>query len=96
MPRTDNDELTIEIKLWRAEACRALVGETPHLRGIASRVDPASGIVVADRDTFRALGYLRYFPALAATCRRIARAGYLEHLGGDRWRIRYPSEREQP
>jgi hypothetical protein len=96
MPRTDNDELTIEIELWLAGACRALVGEGAHLRGIASRVDPTTGIVVADRDTFRALGYLRHFPALAATCRRIARAGYLEHLGADRWRIRYPSEREQP
>jgi hypothetical protein len=53
-------------------------------------VNPTTGIVVADRATFRALGYLRYFPALAATCRRIARAGYLEHVEGDRWKIRYP------
>ena len=90
MQAPPDGELTIEIELWLTEASRALIGETPHLRGLASRVDPASGIVVADRDTFRGLGYLRYFPALAATCRRIARAGYLEHVGGDRWKIRYP------
>jgi hypothetical protein len=89
MPST-HDELTIEIELWWTEACHALIGETPHLRRLASRVDPTTGIVVADRDTFRALGHLRYFPALAATCRRIARAGYLEHVEGDRWKIRYP------